>query len=195
MMNEIDELLDTLELNEEIARKFFEVEVSILSILNFKDFFERLLVEIREKFLIPYVWISFIEESESARQIRLIAASELLSQRLSLIEESAFLTIIGKDTRPRLVNEDLRPLYKLFPRNETYLIRSIAIAPITLDGEVIGSLNFGDPSDSRYLPGMDTTLLERLAVKVSICLSNVLAHEKLKGWAETNGAPAPGIPS
>jgi uncharacterized protein YigA (DUF484 family) len=183
-MNEIDELLDTLELNEEIARKFFEVEVSILSILNFKDFFERLLVEIREKFLIPYVWVSFIEDSESARQILLITASDLLRQRLSLVEKSAFMPLIGNDTRPRLLNQDLRPLYRLVPPNETYLMRSIAIAPITLDGEVIGSLNFGDPSDSRYLPGMDTTLLERLAVKVSICLSNVLAHEKLKRLAQ-----------
>ncbi|MDH3897506.1 MAG: GGDEF domain-containing protein, partial [Deltaproteobacteria bacterium] len=32
-------------------------------------------------------------------------------------------------------------------------------------------------------PGMDTRLLERLAVKVSICLSNVTAHEKLRWFA------------
>jgi diguanylate cyclase (GGDEF)-like protein len=64
-----------------------------------------------------------------------------------------------------------------------YFIRSLAIAPITLDGEVIGSLNQADLSRLRYRPGMDTRLLEQLAVKVSICLSNVTAHEKLKWFA------------
>lgn len=65
-MADIDAILERLEQNEEIAKKFFEVEVSILSILNFKDLFERLLTEIREKFAIPYVWITLIEEGDLA---------------------------------------------------------------------------------------------------------------------------------
>ena len=36
-MADIDAILERLEQNEEIAKKFFEVEVSILSILNFKE--------------------------------------------------------------------------------------------------------------------------------------------------------------
>ena len=32
-------LLERLKKNEEIARKFNEIEISILSILNFEDFF------------------------------------------------------------------------------------------------------------------------------------------------------------
>jgi diguanylate cyclase (GGDEF)-like protein len=49
-----------------------------------------------------------------------------------------------------------------------------------MNGEIIGSLNHGDPSAHRFNPGMDTTLLERLAVKVSICLSNVSAQAKMR---------------
>ncbi|HDG98110.1 MAG TPA: GGDEF domain-containing protein, partial [Desulfobacterales bacterium] len=63
-MNDLDAILERLERNEEIAKKFFEVEVTILSVLNFKDLFERLLTEIREKFAIPYVWITLIEEGD-----------------------------------------------------------------------------------------------------------------------------------
>ncbi|MBW1786916.1 MAG: GAF domain-containing protein [Deltaproteobacteria bacterium] len=185
-MDEIDELLETLEQNEAVEKKFFEVEVSILSILNFKDFFENLLSEIKEKFLIPYVWVSFIEDNDDAKMILEFASSELLNQRLSLIDKNAFMTIVGSNTRPILVNKDLQPYYKMLPQSEGYLIRSMAIAPITLDGDIIGSLNFGDTFDSRYFPGMDTSLLERLAVKVSICLSNVMAHEKMKKRAERN---------
>ena len=59
-----EDLVETLRINQEIAQKFFEIEVSILSILNFKDLFEKLLTEIREKFNVPYVWISMIDKSE-----------------------------------------------------------------------------------------------------------------------------------
>jgi GAF domain-containing protein len=185
-MDEIDALLETLEQNEAIEKKFFDVEVSILSILNFRDFFEKLLSEIKEKFLIPFVWVTFIDNNDHAKLIIQFASSELLNQKLSLIESGDFLSIVGSHTRPLLVNEDLRPFYKMLPQNERYLIRSMAIAPITLDGDIIGSLNFGDTYDSRYFPGMDTSLLERLAVKVSICLSNVMAHEKLQQFVERN---------
>ena len=34
-----EDLVETLRINEEIAQKFFEIEVSILSILNFRDLF------------------------------------------------------------------------------------------------------------------------------------------------------------
>ncbi len=179
-MYDLQEILERLELNEEIAKKFFEVEVSILSILNFKDLFEKLLTEIREKFFIPYVWISLIDENDISSLVVELGSSDLLKQRLNLLPKDTFLTLIGNNTKPILINKDLTPYYKLFPKNETYLIRSLAIAPITFQGEIIGSLNHGDPSPTRYSPGMDTTLLERLAVKVSICLANVAAHEKVR---------------
>lgn len=193
-MDEIDELLETLAQNETIAKKFFEVEVSILSARNLKDFFERLLAGIREAFLIPYVWISFVEGNETIRVIRELAASDVLTQRSNLIDERTLRSVVGNEARPRLVNEDLQPFYKMLPRNETYLIRSMAIAPITLNGTIIGSLNLGDTFDSRYFPGMDTTLLERLAVKISISLSNLMDHEKLKRRAEQPAVrPTPGL--
>jgi diguanylate cyclase (GGDEF)-like protein len=179
-MNDIQQILERLRYNEEMARKFFEVEVSILSTLNFKDLFERLLTEIKEKFDIPYVWVSLIDEIDVVPLIRELASSDVLKERLSIIGKKAFYKIVGKDAVPLLVNENLKPFYRMFPKNEKYLIRSVAIVPIKRDGEIIGSLNHGDPSGTRYGPGMDTALLERLAVKVSICLSNVTAHEKLK---------------
>ena len=45
----MEDLLETLRINEEIAQKFYEIEISILSILNFRDLFEKLLTEIRDR--------------------------------------------------------------------------------------------------------------------------------------------------
>ena len=41
-----EDLLDRLKKNEEIAKKFSEIEIRILSVLNFKDFFQVLLDEV-----------------------------------------------------------------------------------------------------------------------------------------------------
>ncbi len=184
MTNSMEEdILETLRINEEIAQRFFEIEVSILSILNFKDLFERLLTEIRDKFGVPYVWISMIDQSEVSDLIKTLESSKILKERLNVIDKNTFLTLIENDTKPILISGDLKPYYQLLPQGQMYFIRSLAIAPLTLHGEIIGSLNQADLSRLRYRPGMDTRLLEQLALKVSICLSNVTAHEKLKWFA------------
>ena len=57
-------LIERVRQNEIIARKFHEIEISILTILNFKDFIEKLLSEISLKFSIPHTWVSIIEERQ-----------------------------------------------------------------------------------------------------------------------------------
>jgi diguanylate cyclase (GGDEF)-like protein len=182
-LEDLATILERIRENEEIARKFFEIEVSILSILDFKGLFERLLSEIREKFGIPCVWISLVDRSEISDLTHTLAESKDLKERLNIIDRKTFLSLIDYGTKPLLLNGDLRPYYPLFPKGQLNFIRSLAISPITLHGEVIGSLNQADLSRLRYRPGMDTQLLEQLAVKVSICLSNVIAHERLKWFA------------
>jgi diguanylate cyclase (GGDEF)-like protein len=182
-MNDREQIIETLKRNQEIAQKFFEIEASVLSILNFKDFLEGLLTEIQNKREIPYVWISLIDGSDVAEMIRKAVPSEILEKRTNLIDRQEFLTLINNSPNPILVNKDLKTFQALLPRQYESRLRSLAIAPLTLDGEIIGSLNHGDDSGLRYIPEMDTTLLKQLATIVSICLSNVMAHEKLNTLA------------
>ena len=173
------ELFGTLKRNEDIAKKFFEIETSILSILNFRDFLEKLLTEIRDKRDIPYVWISLIAKTDVADLIQKSATSEILAERVNLIDKDVFLKLIRNKTDPILVSNDFTSFRSLIPLQYKHHVRSLAIAPLTLDGEIIGSLNHADTSVLRYQSDMDTTLLKRLAIIVSICLSNVMAHERL----------------
>jgi diguanylate cyclase (GGDEF)-like protein len=182
-MDDINDILDRLKENDEIARKFSDIEIKILTILNFTDLFEVLLTEIMTKFQVPHVWISMIDKSEVSNLIQALDSSDLLKKRMNIIERDIFLELIGNSTKPILLNQDLKPYFKLFPQGNKYFIRSLAITPLTLDGEIIGSLNQGDFSNKRFQEGMDTSLLGQLAIKTSICLSNVTAHEKLKFMA------------
>ncbi len=167
--------------NEALLKKFFAVEKKILSILSFKDLFEVLLTEIKEQFNIPFVWISLIKNSDILRLMdSMDSLNDSVKSNINIIDNNIFFALVGKQTEPILANQDLKPYFQLFPENKNYLIKSMSIAPITMDGEIIGSLNQGDASDSRFHPDMDTFLLEQLAAKVSLCLSNVTAHEKLE---------------
>ena len=179
-MDGIAEIIERLKHNEEITRKFHEIEIRILTILNFRDLFEVLLTQIKEKFKVPYVWISMMDTSEVSALIQSLESSEILRERMSIIDRDTFLELVGRNMSPLLVNENLDPYHRLFPKNQQYIIKSIAIAPIFLDGEVIGSLNQADFSSERFQPDIDTSQLEQLAVKVSLCMSNVTAHEKLR---------------
>lgn len=180
MMTNIRDLITRIKENELTASRFQKVENRILSVLNFKDFFDVLLSEIMDVFKVPYVWITFIEDCDTSRMILKAAReSEILSDRVNMISSSLFKGLVGESLSPVLVNTDLKPYFKMLPDSRKYFIKSMAISPITLDGKIIGSINQADSDQGRFDPEFDPSLLEQLAVKVSLCLSNVTAHEKL----------------
>ncbi len=180
-MININELIERLRENEEITRKFHEIETQILTITNFRDLFETLLTQIIDKFKVSYAWISMIKNSDVSSFIQSLESSDTLRGRLNIIDRDSFLKHAGTGMKPLLINNHIRSYTNLIPKNQKKIpIKSMAIAPISLHGEVIGSLNQADISQKRFQPGIDTSRLEQLAVKVSLCLSNVFAHEKLK---------------
>jgi len=168
------EKVDILKTNEEITLKFGKIEENLASFLNVKDLFEKLIIQIQEEFRIPFVWISIISEPDLADVIQVLKSSRILKERLNIIDRAAFLQCIANSTKPILANNYMKPFYKLLPRNKKYFVKSLAIAPITLNSEIIGSINHGDFSNLRYQPGMDTNLLEKLASNISARLSNIM---------------------
>lgn len=179
-MTDFQTIMSILQENEKIAHRFFEIEKRILRVLNFTDFFEVLLAEIRRQFKVPYAWITLIENSEIEEFIQTLEISDQLRAQLNIANRATFEDLVGTHMTPLLVNHGLKPYRLLLPHDRNYAVKSIAIAPISLDGKIIGSLNQADISHRRFQPGIDTSLLEQLAVKVSLCLSNVTAHEKLR---------------
>lgn len=170
--------VEILEKNEEIARKFRKIEENIPSFLNVKDLFEKLIIQIQEEFNIPFVWISIINERDLSSLVQTLKSSQLLKERLNIIERGAFLNLIANSTKPILANNHLKSFYKLQPLKKKFFIKSLAVAPITFNDEIIGSINHGDPSNLRYQPGMDTGLLEKLASFISVHLSNIMTASR-----------------
>jgi diguanylate cyclase (GGDEF)-like protein len=169
--------------NQEIADKFFAIEQKILTIDNFKGLLEELLLLIENLFGLPFVWIAVVNDSDLSDLLEAAESSVVLQRRLKLVTQDALHEIFGEQALPVLANEQLRRFYRLLPEKQTYLIHSLAMLPLTLHGKLVGCLNLADSDPSRYEPDMDTSFQTQLAVKVSICLANVTAQEKLRRLA------------
>lgn len=170
----MDEIRETQRRNEEIAEKFRRIEDEISTSGDVAELFETLVFRIEAEFNIPFVWLSIVDRPELSGLIRLLQSSEILADRINIIDEKVFLSLTGGSEAPVLANERLKPFYRLLPRNNKYLIRSLAIAPLAVTGVIIGSVNHGDSSALRYEPSMDTALLRQMAAKVSTCLARLL---------------------
>ena len=176
-------LIERFHENEQLAEKFHLLETRILGILNFRDFFQELLEQIGDIFGVPHVWLSLIEQRPAAAPLARLSSVPRLRQRLKLLSLEQFRQLGPTGGRPLLENEGLQPYHALLPPGNRFAFQSLAMVPVTLDGQLIGSLNLADPSARRFHPGYNPVHLERLAVKVSLCLSNVVAHENLQHLA------------
>lgn len=174
----MDDTFDIKKRNKEIAKKIARVEKR-LSSLNIIEFFEGLLRQVENEFGISLVWISIINSPSMLETIRASKSSAYFSERMNILEEKTFFELTSNSVKPVLVNENLRPFYRLLPRDKKYLIRSLAMVPIRIENQIIGSLNLGDFSKERYQPDMDTTLLQSFADSVSLRLSEIVARERL----------------
>jgi len=172
----MDERKAITNINKSIARKFASIEAGISSSKDPRELFEKLLMHTSEEFEIPYIWFSFINRPVGAQLIKQLESSEPLKDRLNRIEAAAFDSLIKTGLNPMLANKNLRPFYKLLPKSSRYFLKSLAVAPITFNGDAIGSLNFGDSNGRRYSPDMDTSLLCQLAEKFSLLLGGMLAN-------------------
>lgn len=178
-MSDLDQLISNARINEAIARNLFEIETEIMNITRCSDFFEQLLIMVREKFSIEHAWIAvadipanahFIESLES------IDAADSVYKKVAMID---FLQITQSTKQPLLKNERMPQLRAMIPKPVLPLLQSLAILPLILEKKVVGALVLGSPDKERYSPEKDHFFLQQLAVKVSLSLIGVWARERV----------------
>jgi uncharacterized protein YigA (DUF484 family) len=155
------------EANEKIRKRFQNIEKDLFQCHTVTELCENLLRRMGGEFNIPFVWMTLIDEPSTAYLKSELILSPYLTERLNLMEREAFSEIVGPSIVPVLVNTNITPFFRLLPGNTKYFIKSFAICPLTFDRLVMGSINCGDPSSSRYQSDMDTVLLDGLMQKVS----------------------------
>jgi diguanylate cyclase (GGDEF)-like protein len=180
-MHDINELIDNVRRNEEIARKFFEIERCILSIGRCDQFVSTLTKEVQKQFSVPYVWVNLINEAPLSHLIESLEKMPDLRDRVLFSRRRSMIDIIKSSNKTILVNTNLSRCWEIVPAVYRDIISSVAISPLTIDGELVGLFCQADSDSTRYdAATKDTFLLDQLAIKISICLSNVTAREKLE---------------
>lgn len=180
-MHDIEQLIENVRENERIARKFFEIERCILSIGRCDQFVSTLTREVQKQFNVPYVWVNLINEAPLAHLAENLEKTPDLRDRVIFGRRSTMIDVIGSGSKTILINSGIQACNDVIPVAFRDIITSVAVSPLTIDGALVGLFCQADSDPSRYDPHTkDTFLLDQLAIKISICLSNVAAREKLE---------------
>ena len=165
---------DLKSINEIIAARFKKIEDAVDAAETITGLFESLVDGIENEFTIPFVWLTLTDHQAAVPVLGEIKMSERLESRLSVVSKELIDKILTRGIKPVLANQDLQSFYRLLPRSRKYFIRSVAVVPIVLDGQIIGTWNNGDADANRYEPDMKTDLIESLAGKLSARLTRLV---------------------
>ena len=165
-------------INLEISMKFSKIEVHIAHAKSIAGLFETLFAGIEKEFAVPFVWLTLVDRENTAPIIAAVQSSAVLKNRLSVISPALFEHILPAGLQPVLANKELQPYYKLLPPANKFFVKSLAVIPFKVHDEIAGSWNNGDVLSDRYLPDMDTGLLQKLGQKVSARLTELISGKK-----------------
>ena len=163
--------------NERIWSGFRQIEVQMIGSNSFPDLVNIITAGIPETFPgIDCVTVACVDpEYEMSR---LIENSSGTRSFIALPRETLD-GLFARPWRPRLGPVDER-LHSLLFSGHPCATGSVALAPLVLHGELVGSLNQGSRDARHFAPGIATDLLEHLAAVAAMCIDNCINHERLK---------------
>ena len=180
-MSQIHQLIENSKVNESIARKLFEIETEVLACQSSEELLKRLLDLIQAKFQLSGISLLLAEPTPLSYLINGNLQSNWHQIHTKPISAEK-LALLHVDKKPLLTN-NLHQLENIIPASLLTEAKSAALTPLSLEGKLFGSLLFTDKSPARFHQKLGTFHLEQLAVKVSLCLSNVLIREQLQYMA------------
>jgi uncharacterized protein YigA (DUF484 family) len=161
-------------INTKIASGFEKIEMKLTEAKNVTELFEALFTGIEEEFQVPFVWLTIADTKKNLCFIETAKSSGFLKDRLNVVKPTFFKEIFSSGLKPVLVNNNLTHYYRLFPEHRKYFVKSLALVPFKINGELTGSWNNGDAIQSRYSPEMETNLLQKIARLISSRLDELI---------------------
>ena len=174
----MDKTDEVRRINLEISMKFSNIEKQLAKAENIAGLFETLFAGIEKEFAVPFVWLTLVNSENTAPVIAAVQSSELLKNKLKVIPPALFEHILPAGLQPVLANKELQIYYKLLPPANKYFVKSLVVIPFQIRDEIAGSWNNGDVLSDRYMPDMDTGLLQKLGQKVSSHLTELISGKK-----------------
>ena len=167
--------------NEQKLRRFQDHELRFISASGLDELLNAVFTEYRDEFRLDALSLLLVDpEYEIRRIMENLGITPKTHPQLLFVEESGALSkFFNEHFHPRLGSCNQACCQILFPGTDN-IPASTALFPLVRQGELIGSLNIGSLESQRYVQGVATDFLERLAAILSVCLESAINNEKLK---------------
>ncbi len=175
LRHQLQTLLDEARLNEKKLRRLDQLERRLIAARTLPELIQVILQDYKYACDTDAVTLVLADpEYEITRILEGENRGSAEAPGLVLLEK-----LVCSNTRPYLGAFDAElpgAIFDPWPSG----CRSMGLLPLMRQDELIGSLNLGSCEADRFTADSGTDFLERLAAIFSICLENVLNHERLK---------------
>ena len=188
LRQQLDDLLRHARINEEKMQRMDGFERQLIGAGSLEEILEHLLADYPARFGLQAVRLSLVDPCS---EIRRILGSEVAHapwrDAIHLLDsETALASRFPPPYAPRLAPFDADQHAPLLGASATGIL-SLAELPLVRNGRLIGALHLASSDPERYGPDCGTTLLERLAGIIAVCIESMLAQERLKQAGLTDG--------
>jgi len=180
-MSELKQLIENSKVNEAIAEKMFEIETEILSCHSSDQLLQSLLTLIQQKFALSDIHLLLCNPLPIKYHEAHIHLSSWVAQHTTQVS-SEVLAELHQTNQP-ILSTQVSQYQSLLPATLLQQAKSVAFIPVMIENQLVASLIFADKNPIRFNPQLGTYHLQRLGVRVSLCLSNVLVREQLEYMA------------
>ncbi len=188
LRQQLESLLREARLNEGKMRRFDQLERQLIGAGCLTEFVRLLLTEYKLAFGVEFVTLVLVDpQYEATRILQAALDDDEIGSGLMLLPSPTMLeALYDQSPSPRLGPFNALRHQALF-KSSCGAIASVALLPLSRQGELIGSLNFGSANPDRYVADYGTEFLERLAEIIAVCLQSALTQERLKMVGLTDG--------
>lgn len=188
LRRQLETLLHEARQNEDKMRRFDQLERLLIGAGSLLELVRLLLAEYKLAFGLEYVTLALLDrDGEATGILEGGLGGDAAYTGLTLLQSPALLETLYRQSRQPFLGGFCAARHQLHFNAPAGAIASVALLPLTRQGELIGSLHFGSADPERYAVGCATDFLERLAEVVAICLESALTQERLKLAGLTDG--------
>ena len=167
--------------NERKLGRLHEFEIALISASGLNELLEIVINGYRDTAQLESVGLLLVDDNYEIRH--LLDESGITEDTfpgLRLISNRSVLARI-RETQGiwmGLYEGDTHAIY--FPDPQTRQLESVALLPLERGGVVIGYFTLGSAEPGRYVAGVGSAFLERMARFIAVCIENAINHEKVK---------------
>lgn len=182
LQQQLDDLLRKASTNQWLLDHFQQFELKLMECDRFEPLLSVLLDEGKELLEVDALSLWLLDPEHSARD--LLPSRHLHRYPVQFIDEAERLQeLYPQGPLPVIGPLPMAERRQLFDEPE---IESAVLLPLRRHDYLIGSLNIGSRSSSRFSPNQSTDFLAHLATVIAVCLENSISQEHLQRLSITD---------